>query len=193
MFFKATSKTHKEVLLFHLHVKVMELARSLSCGMWLCQKMVFNLRILGKKSTPTDLTRRQPDLWRPCDRVPGHPWVELEPAEWEAINATGSVYLHSPWLLYCCARFLANAKRKWKDWINMDKPSFFSKAIKRFAYLRSLRFGNLFLFFGGEEGRSVFGNWCFLIHFWGHLNEVTMITFSRTLASTCVPFSYNCF
>ena len=32
------------------------------------KKMVFNLRILGKKSTdqqtPTDLTRRQPDLWQ---------------------------------------------------------------------------------------------------------------------------------
>lgn len=65
MFFKATSKTHKEVLLFHPHVKVVELARSLSCGMWLCQKMVFNLRILGKTSTDQQ-TRRQPDLWRPA-------------------------------------------------------------------------------------------------------------------------------
>lgn len=107
VFFKATSKTHKE-------------ESCGNCGLFFELRNVTlpndgfqPLRLIEKKSTskirPTDLTTSNNQT---CDRVPGHHWVELEPVEWEAINATGSVYLHSPWLLYCCARFLANAKRK---------------------------------------------------------------------------------
>lgn len=58
-------------------------------------------------------------------------------------------------LLLC--EILGKCKTKMKGHKGLDKRSFFSKAIQRFAYLRSLHFGNLFLFFW-REGRSVFGN-----------------------------------